>query len=76
LFGDAIFFTLAIMKNRQLGFSFGLLQAVFANLWSIEKEGNGAMSLIFGLIGAGSAPYAARKPKFKAVFEPLGLPGA
>jgi hypothetical protein len=75
LFGDAIFFTLAIMKNRQLAFSFGLLKAVIANLWSFEKEGNGAVSLIFGLIGAVYALYAARKPKFKAVFEPLGLPG-
>lgn len=75
LFGDAIFFTLAFMKNRNLSFSFGLLKTVISNLWSIEKGGNGAVSLIFGLIGAGYALYAARKPKFKAVFEHLGVSG-
>lgn len=75
LFGDAIFYTLAIMKNRNLAFSFTLLKAVIVNLWSIEKTGNGAVSLIFGLVGAGYALYAARKPKFKAIFETLGVSG-
>jgi hypothetical protein len=75
LFGDAIFFTLTIMKERDLSFSLDLLKAVIVNLWSIEGSGNGAASIIFALIGAGYALYRARKPKFKAVFEPLGTPG-
>lgn len=74
LFGDAIFFTLLIIKEQNLSFSLNLLGRVIANLWSLEREGNGVASLIFGLIGAGYALYAARKPKFKAVFEPLGKP--
>ena len=31
--------------------------------------------IFFALIGAGYAVYAARKPKFKAAFQPLGTPG-
>jgi hypothetical protein len=30
----------------------------------------------FWLIGAGYALYSARKPKFKAAFQPLGAPSA
>ena len=76
LFGDAIFFTLIVMKNEKVAFSGQLLQAVLAHLWEIEMKGNGVLSLIFALVGAGYAVYAARKPKFKAAFEPLGAPGA
>jgi hypothetical protein len=75
LFGDAIFYTLSVMKYQDLSFSFHLLGAILGNLWNIEKEGDGVVSILFGLIGAGYALYAARKPKFKAVFEPLGTAG-
>jgi len=50
--------------------------AVLTHLWEIEKEGNGAFSIGFALIGALAAIYQARKPKFKAAFESLGKPGA
>jgi hypothetical protein len=71
LLGDAIFFSLYIMKAQHLSFSFTLLGSVITNLWSIEIEGSGPATFIFALIGAGYALYVARKPKFKAVFEPL-----
>lgn len=74
LFGDAIFYTLIIMKQEQVHFSGRLLNAVVLNLWEIEREGNGVISLIFALVGAGYAIYSARKPKFQAVFQPLGSP--
>jgi hypothetical protein len=32
------------------------------------------LSLLFALVGAGYALYSARKPKFQAVFQPLGAP--
>jgi len=76
LFGDAIFYTLVVMKSERLAFSGQLLQAIMVHLWEIEMKGNGVLSLIFALVGAGYALYAARKPKFKAAFEPLGAPGA
>jgi hypothetical protein len=75
LFGDAIFFTLVVMKSENVAFSGRLLQAVLIHLWEIELKGSGVLSLVFALIGAGYALYAARKPKFKAVFETLGSPG-
>jgi len=75
LFGDAIFFTLVIMKQENAPFSTKLLGAVLSNLWQIESEGSGVLSLVFALVGAGYALYAARKPKFKAAFQPLGVPG-
>jgi hypothetical protein len=74
LFGDAIFYTLAVMKEKQIPFSMHLLKAILAHLWEIEKEGNGILSLIFALVGAGYALYAARKPKFKTSFRPLDSP--
>lgn len=76
LFGDAIFYTLIIMKQEHVRFSGKLLNAVVLHLWEIEKEGNGVMSLLFALVGAGYAIYSARKPKFQAVFQPLGSPNA
>lgn len=74
LFGDAIFYTLIIMKQEHVHFSGRLLNAVVLNLWAVEKEGNGVISVIFALVGAGYAIYSARKPKFQAVFQPLGSP--
>lgn len=76
LFGDAIFYTLIVMKHQQVPFSGKLLNAIVMHLWEIESKGNGALSLIFALVGAGYALYSARKPKFKAMFQPLGAPNA
>jgi hypothetical protein len=76
LFGDAIFYTLIVMKQEHVAFSGKLLNAIVVHLWDIESKGNGVLSLIFGLVGAGYALYSARKPKFKAVFQPLGAPNA
>lgn len=76
LSGDAIFYTLAVMRSQKIPFSMALFQDVLANMWKIELNGNGVLTLIFALVGAGYALYAARKPKFKASFEPLGASGA
>src|SRR5215469_2144893 len=76
LFGDAIFFTLAVMKHEHVSFSTKLLNAIIVQLWEIESKGNGVATLIFALVGAGYAVYSARKPKFQAVFQPLGAPNA
>jgi len=76
LFGDAIFYTLIVMKHQHVAFSGKLLNAIVVHLWDIESKGNGVLSLIFGLVGAGYALYSARKPKFQAVFQPLGAPNA
>jgi hypothetical protein len=76
LFGDAIFYTLIVMKHQHVAFSGKLLNAVVVHLWDIESKGNGVLSLLFGLVGAGYAVYSARKPKFQAVFQPLGAPNA
>ena len=76
LFGDAIFYTLIVMKEQHMAFSAKLLTAIITHLWEIESKDNGVLSLLFALVGAGYALYAARKPKFKAVFQPLGAPNA
>lgn len=76
LFGDAIFYTLIIMKHEHVPFSSKLLNAVLQNLWEIESKGNGIASLLFALVGAAYALYSARKPKFQAVFQPLGSPSS
>ncbi len=76
LFGDAIFYTLIVMKHESVPFSGRLLNAVVLRLWEIEREGNGVATLIFALVGAGYTVYSARKPKFQAVFQPLGSPNA
>lgn len=76
LFGDTIFYTLIVMKEEHVAFSSRLLKAVVAHLWQIEMQGSGVLSLLFALVGAGYALYAARKPKFQAVFQPLGAPTA
>src|SRR5258707_360983 len=72
LFGDAIFYTLIVMKQEHVAFSSQLLNAIVVLLWDIESKGNGVLSLIFGLVGAGYALYSARKPKFRAAETPLG----
>lgn len=74
LFGDAIFYTLIIMKSEHIRFSSGLLNAVITHLWELETKDSGVLSLLFALVGAGYALYSARKPKFKVVFQPLGAP--
>ena len=76
LFGDAIFYTLMVMKEEHVAFSGRLLKAVVVHLWQIEMHGSGVLSVLFGLVGAGYSLYSARKPKFQAVFQPLGAPNA
>jgi hypothetical protein len=76
LFGDAIFYTLIVMKEEHVAFSSRLLKAVMLHLWQIEIQGSGVLSLLFALVGAGYALYSARKPKFQAVFQPLGAPNS
>jgi len=76
LFGDAIFYTLAVMKEEHVAYSSRLLKAVVLHLWQIESQGSGVLSMIFALVGAGYALYAARKPKFRAEFQPLGAPNS
>jgi hypothetical protein len=63
------------MKETGNPFSGKLFMAVVSNLWKIESESGNALSLVFGLIGAGVSVFQARKPKFKVAFEPLGAPG-
>jgi hypothetical protein len=76
LFGDAIFWTLRLMKYRGVPFSGELLNSVIVRLWALETHSSNFTTIIFALIGAGYAIYAARKPKFKVVFQPLGVPNA
>ena len=76
LFGDAIFYTLVVMKEEHVAYSSRLLKAVVLHLWQIEIQGSGVLSMIFALVGAGYALYAARKPKFRAEFQPLGAPNS
>lgn len=76
LFGDAVFYTLLVMKHQHVPFSSKLLNVIVQHLWEIESKGNGVASLLFALVGAAYALYSARKPKFQAVFQPLGFPNA
>lgn len=76
LLGDAFFFTLSIMKQEQLSYSTNLLRAVLQHFVELEKESGGGLSLIFALVGAGYAIYAARKPRFAVKFEPLATTGS
>lgn len=75
LFGDAIFYTLTVINANRVPFSAKLLQTILLHLWDIESQSGNLLSPVFGLIGAGYALYAARRPKFKTKFEPLGAPG-
>lgn len=74
LFGDCLYFTLSVMKERELPFSWSLFKVIMTHLWQIETTGGNIASVIFALIGAGFAVFQARKPKFQASFEPLGVP--
>lgn len=76
LFGDALFFTLTVMKANDVPFSLRLLARIITHLWQIETAGGNVLSVVFALVGAGYALYRARKPKFQAAFEPLSLSGA
>jgi hypothetical protein len=76
LFGDVIFYTLIVMKHQNVPFSGKVLNVIVVHLWEIESKGSGVLSLVFGLVGAGYALYSARKPKFQAMFQPLGAPNA
>src|SRR5438270_7806005 len=73
-FGDAIFYALTVMNQEHVTFM-AALNAVLANYWKIETSPDGgAVSILFGLIGAGIVMYSTRKPSFKARFAPLGTP--
>jgi len=76
VFGDALFFTLKVMKMEGVPFTQKLFGLVIANLWDIEVKSSGVFSAIFALAGAVAAVYKARRPKFKVMFEPLGSGGA
>ena len=73
-FGDAIFYALTVVKEHHLAFA-PALKVVLLNFWAIETDADGgAVSILFGLIGAGIVMYSTRKPTFKARFTPLGTP--
>ncbi len=76
IFGDAVFYTLVVMKQMHFPFSLELFRTVLSQLGEIEKRGNGPMSVLFALVGAGYSLYRARKPKFPVVFERLGSPAS
>src|SRR5260370_18281928 len=76
LFGDRIFYTLIVMKHQNVPFSGKMLNVIVVHLWEIESKGSGALSLLFGLVGAGYALYSAGKPKFQTMFQPFGAPDA
>ena len=71
--GDILFYTLQVMKEQQIAFSFQVVSAVIANFWAIETDSSGGIfSMIFALVGAGYAVYSkGRKPEFKVAFVPL-----
>ena len=71
-FGDAIFFTLSVMKSEAIPFSAELLVNILKNMVEIEtKGGNGVFTALFAVAGAASVVWSNRKPKFVAVFEDL-----
>jgi hypothetical protein len=76
LFGDAIFFTLVLMKELNLPFSMELLQLVITKFTELESESTGYATYLFALAGALIALYSMRKPAFHALFEPLRPQGA
>jgi hypothetical protein len=76
LFGDAIFFTLSVMKQENIPFSGHLLKVILQHFVEIEREGGGIASVLFALGGAAYAVYAARKPEFSVKFEPLTTAGS
>ncbi len=74
--GDAVFYTLVVMKQMHIPFSLELFRTVLTHLGEIERQGSGPMSVLFSLVGAGYALYRARKPKFAVVFERLRSPAS
>jgi len=75
LFGDLLFYALAVMKEQNLPFSMGLVMEVLQNFVAIETDSEGGLaSIAFALIGAGIVIYSTRRPKFHARFESLGSP--
>jgi hypothetical protein len=75
LFGDVIFYTLSVMKSENVPFSFKIVSYLVTHLVEIESEGNGIITVLFALFGAGYVVYAAaRRPKFEAKFERLATP--
>ncbi len=76
VFGDAIFYTLAIARQEQLPVSMDLLKQVLASLPEIETSSDGLFSIGFALIGAGIVIYQKRKPAFIPEFQRLGSPAA
>lgn len=70
LFGDAIFYTLSVMKEQSVPFSMDLLLAVMTAMPELEAED--PISLVFALIGAGYILFTMRKPRFQVRFERLG----
>ncbi len=75
LFGDLLFYTLSVMKEQGLPFSFGLVMEILSNFVAIETESEGGLASVgFALVGAGIVIYSTRRPEFHARFEPLGEP--
>lgn len=72
VFGDALFYTLAVMSEMHVPFSLELIKDVLSNLFAIETAAEGGLgSIAFALIGAGYVVFTTRRPEFKARFEPL-----
>ncbi len=76
IFGDAIFYTLALARQEKIPISLELLKEILANIVSIETTGSNIISVAFALIGAGIVIYQKRKPKFTPEFQRLGAPAA
>lgn len=73
-FGDSILYALFVMKENQVAFA-PALKSVMTNFWELENKADGGfISILFGLIGAGIAVHATRRPAFKARFIPLATP--
>lgn len=73
LAGDYLFILLTVAKEAEGGLSLGLAQVLASRFWQLEfAEASGAMSLLFGLVGAGYVLYANRPPRFQVRYEPLG----
>ncbi len=74
IFGDAIFYTLALARQEKIPVSLDLLKEVLTNIVEIETTGENIISVLFALIGAGIVIYQKRKPKFTPEFQRLGAP--
>ena len=75
-FGDAIFYTLTVVKEHHVALM-PTLKVVLLNFWAIETDADGGIiSILFGLVGAVIVMYSTRRPTFKARFTPLGTTAA